>query len=79
MIGTTAILEASQMRQTRIHMKQLLTRKDVQNRLAAWGISPLEAAACIDSLTDAELKRLAAQIKDPPIQDWHFGNRHPKS
>lgn len=53
MIGTSAILDVSQIQSTRNQLKQFLTRQDVRDRLAAWGISPVESAACIDSLTDA--------------------------
>ena len=66
MIGTSAIREASQVQSTRNQLKQLLTRQDVKDRLAAWGISPLESAQCIDSLTDAEIQRIAAQIEALP-------------
>ena len=66
MIGTAAILDASAVRPTRSHLRQALTRQDVQDRLAAWGISPLEAAACIDNLTDAEIQNIAAQTGDLP-------------
>jgi Family of unknown function (DUF6627) len=38
----------------------------VQDRPAAWGISPLEAAACIDNLTAAEIQNIAAQFEDLP-------------
>ena len=69
MIETIAILDASQDRRTRNHLKQILTRKAVQDRLAAWGIFPLEAAAYIDSLTEVDIKRIIVQIEYPPIQN----------
>ena len=60
------MLEASAVGPTRSHLRQALTRQDVQDRLAAWGISPLKAAACIDNLSDVEIQKIATQIEDLP-------------
>jgi Family of unknown function (DUF6627) len=73
MIGTEAILDAAPVWRARSRLKQSLTRQDVQERLAAWGISPLEAAVCIDNLTDAEIQLIVAKIEDLPSGGGFWG------
>lgn len=66
MIETAAIPDASPAGATRSHLRQALARQDVHDRLAAWGISPLEAAVCIDNIADDEIQLIAAQIEELP-------------
>ena len=62
MIGTEATLDSTQVQQARADINNLLLRADVQSALMAQGINPIEAKARIDSLSDAEVTRIANQI-----------------
>jgi hypothetical protein len=78
MIGTEVTLDLTQAKQARDDINSLLLREDVQNALMAQGIDPLEAKARIDSLSDAEVVRLADQIDKLPAGGlvsfpWWFG------
>ena len=66
MIETEATLDLKRVHQARDEINELLLREDVQNALMAQGINPLEAKARIDSLSDAEVVRLADQIYKIP-------------
>ena len=66
MIGTEASLDSTQAQQARADINNLLSRADLQSALMAQGINPLEAKARIDSLSDAEVVRLADQINELP-------------
>jgi hypothetical protein len=66
MIGTEATLDLTRAQQARDDINSLLLREDVQNALMAQGINPLEAKARIDSLSDAEVIRIADEIDKLP-------------
>jgi hypothetical protein len=66
MIGTEATLDSTQAQQARADINNLLLHADVQSALIAQGINPIEAKARIDSLSDAEVLRLADQINKLP-------------
>ena len=66
MIGTDAMLDSTRSQQARNDINSLILRRDVQNALMAQGINPLEAKARIDSLSDAEVIRIANQIDKLP-------------
>jgi len=66
MIGTDATLDLTRAQQARDDINSLLLREDVQNALMAQGINPLEAKARIDSLSDAEVIRIADEIDKLP-------------
>jgi hypothetical protein len=66
MIGTEATLDSTQAQQARADINNLLSREDVQSALSAQGINPIKAKARIDSLSDAEVVRLADQIDKLP-------------
>jgi hypothetical protein len=65
-IGTDATLDSTRAQQARDEINNLLLREDVQNALMAQGIDPLEAKARIDSLSDAEVVRIADRIDKLP-------------
>ena len=67
MVGTETTLDLTQARQARDRINKLLLREDIQSTLMAQGIDPLEAKARIDSLSDAEVIRLADQIDRLPV------------
>jgi hypothetical protein len=62
MIGTEATLDSTQAQQARADINNLLLRADVRSALMAQGINPIEAKARIDSLSDAEVTRIADRI-----------------
>ena len=66
MIKTETALEVARTEEARSYLNGLLTRQDVQAALIAQGIDPLEARARVDSLSDAEVSRLAGQIEQLP-------------
>ena len=66
MIETETTLDSPSAQQARDEINKLLLREDVQSELLAHGIEPLEAKARIDSLSDAEVVRLADQIHKIP-------------
>ena len=66
MVGTEATLDCTRAKQARDEINRLLLREDVQSALRAQGINPEEAKARIDSLSDAEVVRLADQIDKLP-------------
>ena len=73
MVGTEATLDLTRARQARDEFNRLLLREDIQNALMAQGIDPVEAKARIDSLSDAEVVRLADQIDKLPAGGVHPG------
>jgi hypothetical protein len=66
MVGTETVLETARGQEARNYVKRVLAREDVRTTLMAQGIDPLEAKARVDSLSDAEVVRLAAQIEQLP-------------
>ena len=62
-IGTETLLDGTQGQQARAYLKQLLVHQDIQKALDSQGIEPEEAAARIDSLTDAEANQAADRFE----------------
>ncbi len=51
---------------TRDRLRSLLEREEVRRQLEAWGVSPAEARARIDAMTDAELAGIAPKLDALP-------------
>jgi len=66
MINTDEILKQSQHDLSRKNINTFLDRSEVQKYLVAWGISPEEAKARIDSLTDEEIENILSGIDNLP-------------
>jgi len=66
MINTDEIFKQSQYDLSRKSINTFLDRSEVQNYLVAWGVSPEEAKARIDSLTDEEIENIASRIDRLP-------------
>jgi hypothetical protein len=66
MIGTETVLDVARGQEARDYINRVLAIEDVQTKLIAEGIDPLEAKARIESLSDAEVVRLARQIEQLP-------------
>jgi hypothetical protein len=66
MIETETVIEAGRGREVREYLNQFLERQDVQTAIIAQGIDPLEARARVNSLSDAEVIKIADQIEQLP-------------
>jgi hypothetical protein len=66
MVKTETVLAGREMLPTREKVRAFLDRGDVQAALTAKGIKPAEAKARVDSLSDAEVKKIAAKIDQLP-------------
>jgi hypothetical protein len=66
LVGTESMLDMSRSQAARETLKQFMAREDVRSAIIAQGIAPDEADARLDSLTDAEVIKLADQINQLP-------------
>ena len=66
MVDTGEILKQSQYDLSRKSINLFLDRSEVQQYLVAWGVSPEEAKARIDSLTDEEIENIVSGIDNLP-------------
>ena len=66
LVSTAQSLPPLEADATRTRLKAMLDREDVRRQLAHWGVDPAEARARVDSLTETELARLAAQMDTRP-------------
>ena len=66
MINTAEILKQKQQDLTRERLHMILDRSEVRKHLVDWGVSPEEAKARVDSLTDQEIAKIAARIDQLP-------------
>lgn len=66
MIGTETVLEARQAQPDREQLHGLLEREEVRQALLARGVAPEHVRARVDSLTDQEVRILAAKIDELP-------------
>ena len=66
MINTDEILKQSQYDLSRKSINTFLDRSEVQKYLVAWGVSPEEAKARVDSLTDEEIENITSRIDRLP-------------
>ncbi|MBI3547358.1 MAG: PA2779 family protein [Gammaproteobacteria bacterium] len=66
LVGTEAVINASQTQQQRQHLQQVLNRADVKAALIARGVEPAQVQARIDSLNDQEIQSLSTHIDQLP-------------
>ena len=66
LVTTEQAIERTDAAVDRVAIKSLLSRDDIKDQLAAMGVNADEAAARIDSLSDAEVAEVAAQIDSLP-------------
>lgn len=66
MVKTETVLAGGEILIAREKVRAFLDRQDVQAAMTARGINPLEAKARVDSLSDAEVKKIAAKIDELP-------------
>ena len=73
MIKTETVLTLSTVNDVRENLNQFLKREDVQAIMTAQGISPAEAKARVDSLSDAEIMQIADKMDQLPAGGSAFG------
>ena len=66
MIGTEAVLRSDRNQETRDYLTALISREKVRKALVSRGVTPHEAKARIDSLSDAEIEQISEIIADLP-------------
>jgi hypothetical protein len=66
MIKTETVLTLSTVNDVRENLNQFLGREDVQAIMTAQGISPAEAKARVDSLSDDEIMQIADKMDQLP-------------
>ena len=66
MIKTETVLTLSTVNDVRENLNQFLKREDVRAIMTAQGISPIEAKARVDSLSDAEIMQIADKMDQLP-------------
>ena len=66
LVGTEAVISASQGQQQRERLQQALNRDDVKAALMARGVDPAQVQTRVDSLTDQELQGLSNKIDQLP-------------
>ena len=66
MVKTETVLTLSTAKNVRENLNQFLKREDVKATMMAQGISPAEATARVDSLSDAEIMQIADKMDQLP-------------
>lgn len=73
MVRTETVLTLSTAKNIRENLNQFLKREDVKAIMMAQGISPVEATARVDSLSDAEIMQIADKMDQLPAGGSTFG------
>ena len=66
MVGTETVLTTTQTQTARENLIGFLEREDIEAVMTAQGINSLEAKARVDSLSDAEVMRIAEKMDQLP-------------
>jgi hypothetical protein len=73
MIGTETIIDRARGQEARDYLNRMMIREDMQTTFTACGITPLEAKARLDTLSDAEIMRLYHQMEQLPAGGSSLG------
>jgi hypothetical protein len=73
MVKTETVLTLSTVNDVRENLNQFLKREDVRAIMTAQGISPIEAKARVDSLSDAEIMQIADKMDQLPAGGGALG------
>jgi hypothetical protein len=73
MIGTETVIDMARGQEARDYLNRMMIREDVQTTFTSYGITPLEAKARLDTLSDAEILRLYNQIEQLPAGGSSLG------
>lgn len=66
LVPTDEVVAEGAVAADRAQVKAFMARQDVRGQLRDLGIDPQEATARVDSLTDAEVQRIAARLDERP-------------
>lgn len=66
MVGTETVLKLSTAKKVRENLNQFFKREDIKAIIMAQGISPEEAKARVNSLSDAEIMKIADNMDQLP-------------
>ena len=66
LVSTGSVVQKTEAAAARQKVTAALARQDVRQALKAWGIAPEEAAARVQTMSDAEVQRLAARVDNLP-------------
>lgn len=72
MIGTERLLDVSETEAERERIRVFLAREDVRAQFVSLGISPEEATARVDALSNREVKQLTAKLDKLPAGQGAF-------
>jgi hypothetical protein len=73
LVPTDRVLDGTAGVDNRTQVQQFLAREDVQLELKRHGVDPAEAAARVDSLSEAEVSQLAEVIRQDPAGSGAVG------
>jgi hypothetical protein len=73
MIGTETVIDLVRGQEARDYLNRMMIREDVQTAFTSYGITPLEAKARLDTLSDAEIIRLYNQMEQLPAGGSSLG------
>lgn len=73
MIGTETVIDTARGQEARDCLNRMMIREDVQTAFTSYGITPLEAKARLDTLSDAEIMRLYNQMEQLPAGGSSLG------
>jgi hypothetical protein len=73
MIGTETVIDMARGQEARDYLNRMMMREDVQTAVKSYGITPLEAKARLDTLSDAEIMRIYNQIEHLPAGGSDLG------
>lgn len=62
LVGTDAVVDATQHQEARDHLRAMLDREDVKQALLARGVDADHVQARVDALTDQEAQQLASNM-----------------
>ncbi|MEK8089421.1 PA2779 family protein [Thermithiobacillus plumbiphilus] len=66
MVGSESVIDQTSNSADRERLRSFLAREDVQKAMEKQGVSPAEALARVDSLSDAEVDRIAGKLDALP-------------
>jgi hypothetical protein len=66
LVGTSAAIEKYSARQARDRLEVLIQREDVQKEFKAHGVSPAEAKARVNAMSDEQVAKLVNRIDKEP-------------
>ena len=73
MIGTETVIDLVRGQEARDYLNRMMIREDVQTAFTSYGITPLEAKARLDTLSDAEIIRIYNQMEQLPAGGSSLG------